>query len=71
MYKDACERNAVEGATGNAKRSVGLDLIMCVLEATSKTEAALIILAKNALRRILRRIINMFQYKEYITLLGY
>ena len=71
IYKDACERNAVEGATGNVKRCIGLDLIMCVLEATSKTEAVLIILAKNALRRILRKFMNMFHIKVFTALFGY
>lgn len=70
MCKDACERNAIEGATGNVKRRLGLNLIMCVLEATSKTEAALIILAKNALRRILRKIADMFQNKVIIAPAG-
>lgn len=65
MHKDACERNAIEGVTGNAKRKYGLDLIMCILEETSKTEAALIILAKNALRRILRSIFEILHFERF------
>jgi ACT domain-containing protein len=57
----------VEGATGTSREGFGLDLIMCVLEATSKTEATLIILEKNAIRRILLKIIELFHYKEFIT----
>ena len=41
MYKDACERNVVEGRNGNLKRRYGLDLIMSKLDETAKTEAAL------------------------------
>lgn len=70
MYKDACERNAVEGITGNVKRKYGLDLIMSVLEGSAKTEAALVILARNAARRILRLITELFQLKEFIVLFG-
>lgn len=44
MYKDACDRNAVEGRNGNAKRRFGLDLIAARLDETAKTEAALILL---------------------------
>ena len=44
MYKDACDRNAVEGRNGNAKRRFGLDLITARLDETAKTEAALILL---------------------------
>ena len=32
MYKDACDRNAVEGRNGNAKRRFGLDLIAAKLD---------------------------------------
>lgn len=48
MYKDACDRNAVEGRNGNAKRRFGLDLIAAKLDETAKTEAALILIAMNA-----------------------
>ena len=44
MYKEACDRNAVEGRNGNAKRRFGLDLIAARLDETAKTEAALILL---------------------------
>ncbi len=52
MYKDSCERNAIEGRNGNAKRRFGLDLIMAKLGETAKTEAALVILAMNASPRL-------------------
>lgn len=48
MYQDACDRNAVEGRNGNAKRRFGLDLIAAKLDETTKTEAALILTAMNA-----------------------
>lgn len=48
MRKDACERNGIESSNGVAKRKYGLDLIMSKLDETSKTEAALFILAMNA-----------------------
>lgn len=52
MYRDACERNAVEGRNGNAKRRWGLDLIMSKLDETAKTEAALNIIAMNVSHRL-------------------
>ena len=52
LYRDACERNAVEGRNGNAKRRWGLDLIMSKLDETSKTEAALSIIAMNVAHRL-------------------
>jgi len=52
MYRDACERNAIEGRSRNAKRRFGLDLVMCKLDETAKTEAALIIFAMNAAYRV-------------------
>jgi len=61
MYKDACDRNAIEGRNGNLKRKYGLNLIMCKLDETAKTEAALDILVMNSwtkLRRILLRIFS-------------
>ena len=54
MHRDSCERNAIEGRNGNAKRRFGLDLIMAKLDETAKTEAALIILAMNASARLAR-----------------
>lgn len=35
MYRDACERNVVEGRNGNAKRRYGLDLIAAKLDETA------------------------------------
>ncbi len=52
MYKDSCQRNAIEGRNGIAKRRFGLDLIMAKLDETAKTEAALVILAMNASHRL-------------------
>ncbi len=52
MYKDSCQRNAIEGRIGTAKRRFGLDLIMAKLNETAKTEAALVILAMNASHRL-------------------
>ena len=54
MYKDSCQRNAIEGRNGTAKRRFGLDRIMSKLDETAKTEAALIILAMNASYRLVR-----------------
>ena len=54
MYKDSCDRNAIEGRNGNSKRRFGLDRIFSKLDETAKTEAALIILAMNASYRLVR-----------------
>ena len=54
MSKDSCERNAIEGRNGNAKRRFGLDRIFSKLDETAKTEAALILLAMNASLRLAR-----------------
>ena len=62
MYTDACERNAIEGRNGNLKRRFGLDLIMSKLDETSKTEAALNILAMNAAHRLRRWLIRFFRF---------
>ena len=61
VYKDACERNAVEGRNGNLKRRYGLDLIMSKLDETAKTEAALNILAMNAAHRLRRWLLLIFK----------
>lgn len=60
MYQDACDRNAVEGRNGNAKRRYGLNLIMSKLDETAKTEAALVITAMNADARLLRWLLRFF-----------
>jgi len=62
MYKDACERNAVEGRNGNLKRRYGLDLIMSKLDETAKTEAALNILAMNAAYRLRQWLLRCLQF---------
>lgn len=61
MYRDACDRNAVEGRNGNAKRRFGLDLISTKLDETSKTEAALILIAMNASYRLVRWLLRFFE----------
>ena len=60
MYKDACDRNAIEGRNGNAKRRFGLDLIAAKLDETAKTEAALILTATNAAYRLARWLLRFF-----------
>lgn len=60
MYKDACDRNAIEGRNGNAKRRFGLDLIAAKLDETAKTEAALILIAMNAAYRLARWLLRLF-----------
>lgn len=60
MYKDACDRNAVEGRNGNAKRRFGLDLIAAKLDETAKTEAALILVAMNAAHALARWLLRFF-----------
>ena len=54
IYRDACERNAIEGRNGNAKRRFGLDRLFSKLDETAKSEAALILLALNASLRLAR-----------------
>ena len=54
MYKDSCERNAIEGRNGISKRRFGFDRIFSKLDETAKTEAALILLAMNASLRLVR-----------------
>ncbi len=61
MYKDSCRRNTIESRNGNAKRRFGLDLIMTKLDESSKTVAALIILAMNASRRLARWLALFFR----------
>ena len=65
MYKDACDRNAVEGRNGNAKRRFGLDLIAAKLDETAKTEAALILLAMNAAYKLARWLFALFSGKAF------
>ncbi len=61
IYRDACERNAIEGRNGNAKRRFGLDRLFSKLDETAKTEAALIILAMNASLRLVRWLALFFR----------
>lgn len=60
MYRDACERNAVEGRNGNLKRRWGLDRIMSKLDETAKTEAALCIIAMNVSQRLAQWLLRLF-----------
>ena len=66
MYKDACDRNAVEGRNGNAKRRFGLDLIAAKLDETAKTEAALILIAMNAAYRLARRLLRFLENRPFL-----
>ena len=61
MYRDACERNAIEGRTGVAKRRFGLDRIFSKLDETAKTEAAFFLLAMNASLRLARWLALFFR----------
>lgn len=63
-YQDACDRNAVEGRNGNLKRRFGLDRVMCILRESAETEAALAILAMNALHRLLRVLLLRLQLRR-------
>ena len=62
MYRDACDRNIVEGRNGNLKRKYGLDLIMSKLDETAKTESALDILVMNSWMKIRRILLRLFYY---------
>lgn len=59
MYRDTCERNAIEGKFGEAKRRYGLDLIMTKLKETSETSIHLHFLVMN-LERLLRFLLRFF-----------
>ncbi|MBQ9374681.1 MAG: transposase, partial [Oscillospiraceae bacterium] len=63
---DACERNAVEGRNGNAKRRWGLDLIMSKLEETAKTEAALSIIAMNVAHCLALWLLRFFAFNRFV-----
>lgn len=65
MYKDSCQRNAIEGCNGTAKRRFGLDRIMSKLDETSKTEVALIILAMNASYRLVQWLALIFSFRFF------
>ena len=62
MYKDSCERNAIEGRIGTGKRRFGLDLIMSKLDETAKTEAVVDILAMNASHWLVRWFADIFRF---------
>ena len=65
MYRDSCERNAIEGRNGTAKRRFGLDLIMSKLDETAKTEAALNILAMNASHKLVQWLARFFPFQWF------
>ena len=71
MYKDACDRNAVEGRNGNAKRRFGLDLIAAKLDETSKSEAALILIAMNAANKLTRWLLRLFAESPLFRFLSF
>ena len=71
MYKDACDRNAVEGRNGNAKRRFGLDLIAAKLDETAKTEAALILTAMNAANKLARWLLRLFAESPLFRFLSF
>lgn len=59
-YKDACQRNWIEGRNGIGKRRYGLNLIMSVLPETATTEAALNVLVMNV-AHLLRVLLRFFR----------
>jgi len=65
MYKDACERNAIESRNGVVKRRFGLNCIMSKLDENAKTEAALNILAMNASYRLAQWLALFWQYSHF------
>ena len=71
IYRDACERNAIEGRNGNAKRRFGLDRLFSKRDKTAKTEAALIILAMNASLRLVRWLALFFRSLLSLFLYGF
>ena len=71
MYKDSCERNAIEGRNGNSKRRFGLDRIFSKLDETAKTEAALIILAMNASHRLVRWLAFFYRSLVYFPFFAF
>lgn len=52
IYKDSCERNAVEGEFGTCKRRFGLERIMAKLPNTSMTSIAMGFFAANMERKL-------------------
>ena len=61
-YQDSCERNAVEGKFGEAKRCGTLGRITARLQATSETQICVVFLVRNllkALRNLLRQFLEM------------
>jgi len=65
-YKDLCDRNAIEGVNGVAKRKYGLDLIMCWLKHNAEVEAHLNILAMNLQSR-LRLLFAFLRYCRFVV----
>ena len=67
MYKDSCQRNAIEGRNGTAKRRFELGLIMSKLDESAKTEAALNILAMNASHRLVQWLAHFFSFRWFLV----
>jgi len=60
-YRDACERNEVEGAFGTMKTAFGLDPVAARLEETTKTVIAMSVIVFNLRKRLnasLRRLLD-------------
>ncbi len=72
MCKEACDRNAIEGRKGNAKRRFELDLIAAKLDETAKTEAALILIDMNAAYWLARWLLHFYEliFFEFLILSG-
>ena len=68
MYQDSCERNIVESRNGIAKRRYGMDLIKCKLNETAKTDAALSIIAMNAIHKIAQWLALFFGFEHGICI---
>ncbi len=67
IYLDSCERNAIEGRNGNAKRRWGLDRIMSKLAETAEAEAILNIIAMNVTHRLTRWLLHFFARPRQIA----
>jgi hypothetical protein len=66
VYRDACERNVVEGRIGNVKRRWGLNLIMSKLDETAKSEAALSIIVMNVAHRLALWLCRFFGFNSLL-----
>ncbi|MCG8484461.1 MAG: IS5 family transposase [Clostridia bacterium] len=71
-YRDACERNAIEGKFGEGKRVNGLGLIQARLKETSETVIALQLLVMNLQKRLRSLFAQIFLviFREKMNLLN-